>query len=184
MSGRARAGALLACALVAGCSAQRQAKPARPVHAPELPAAVSGNRELVGVWVEYWARSGKADTQRFAFLSDGRFVWDAAVSGQLPAAGPARKSGHYQLVHAGEEEALVLRVASEAQREGDALRQVDYAPERLERYELGECAPNDEAQSVDAQYACLAIAGRAFWRQSSAPGEAEALAAPAPTTAP
>ena len=57
---------------------------------------------------------------------------------------------------------------------------MDYAPARLERFELGECAPNEEAQSVDASYACLSIAGRAFWRQSTSQADAQTLLWPLP----
>lgn len=170
MSGLAlRIGSGLVCAAAVGCAT------ARPPE-PEL-AAIRGPRELAGVWVEYWAPAGKADTQRFVFLPDGRFAWQAAVSGQLPASGPARKAGHFQLEREAEDAALLLRVASEELRaEGDAgARRVDYAPHRLERYELGECAPNVEAKALDAHYACLSIAGRAFWRQSAVTADAEAL---------
>jgi hypothetical protein len=169
--------------MLAGCAAQSQSKPVAQA------AAISSTRDLAGVWVEYWAPTGKADSQRFVFLPDGRFAWQAALSGQPPAAGPARKAGHFQVERTGHDASLVLSVSSDEQRacapcaDGDtAVRRVDYAPERLERYELGECAPNVEAQALDASYACLSIAGRAFWRQSASQADAAALLWPQAAT--
>jgi hypothetical protein len=68
---------------------------------------------------------------------------------------------------------LVLRVAAErfaacssqCAHHDEGPHRVEHVSPIVERYEIGECAPNLEAQSLDARYACRAIGGRAFWRR-------------------
>jgi hypothetical protein len=127
------------------------------------------------VWVEYWAPTGAADTQRYAFREDGQFTWAAPANTQTQQA--ARKAGRFELERQGVTMALVLHVSAEefaacavpCVHAGADSKHVDHAPALVERYELGECAPNVEARALDQQYACVAIAGHAFWRRPPSP---------------
>jgi hypothetical protein len=144
--------------------------PAAANTAPPLTAAAPAPQprsasELQGMWVEYWAVSGELDTQRYVFFEDGNFSWIAPRNFNGRTA--MRKLGRYQL----EGNALVLQVSTEefaacatCGAAGDAKR-VEHANPLVERYELGDCAPNVEAQAIDQHYACMAIDGRAFWRR-------------------
>jgi hypothetical protein len=125
---------------------------------------------LVGAWAEYWSVHGGVDTQRYVFFADGRFVWIAPA-----AAAPStsiRKTGRFALEHDGARSLLVLRVAAErfaacderCAHHADGPQAVEHATPIVERYEIGECAPNLEAQALDQHYACRAFDGRAFWR--------------------
>jgi hypothetical protein len=168
-----------------------------PIAASRPPSAAEARRPtgaLHGLWVEYWAKGGKADTQRYVFLPDGRFAWQAPDQ-EAPPQRAVRKAGHFELHGQGVSEALVLYVSLEefaacsapCAQASAGLRQVEHSPPLVEQYELGECAPNQEAEAQDAHYACRAIDGRAFWRQpltaaglppsAPPPSDAEAQAA-------
>lgn len=149
---------VIAGVLVAGCSKQPEPAPvAEPSAGAEAPVDAA---QLQGSWVEFWALSGKADTQRYTFLPDGRFGWQAAPDS---TASPARRFGRYELQGA----ELVLRVQGDDAR-GDCT---DAAPCRTfhdpaieVRLPLGGCPDNTEARSVDQSYRCTAFGGQAFWR--------------------
>lgn len=122
---------------------------------------------LNGVWVEYWAPGGAADTEHYRFDAGGQFGWDArhAASGR----GAVHKHGTFRVEPTSE---LVLTVQAEdfaacetCGAEASAPRHVAHQQPIIERYELGECAPNVEAQARDEHYACVAIGGHAFWRE-------------------
>jgi hypothetical protein len=162
-----RFAALFVC-LSCGCGGASQAVPTAV--ASDTPQARNA-AELRGVWMQYWARTGQADTQRYDFSDDGTFSWSAAAR-PAPARNAARKSGHFELQRQGSVNALVLRVEREefaacAACEGaaSAARVLEHAEPLLEQLELGECAQNQEARDLDASYACIAISGRAFWRR-------------------
>lgn len=162
---KARAAMALCLAACAPAAANSAPPPtAASVAAQPPPRSAS---DLQGMWVEYWAVSGQLDTQRYVFLEDGTFSWIAPHD--FAGRTAARKLGRYQL----EGNALVLQVgteefaacatcSAEAERE---IKRVEHATPLVERYELGECAPNIEAQALDQHYACMAIDGRAFWRR-------------------
>jgi hypothetical protein len=166
---RARAALALCLAACAACAAGAQGATSA---APQLTAAGAtpaprSASALQGMWVEYWAVSGELDTQRYVFLEDGNFSWIAPRSFHDRTA--LRKLGRFQL----EGDALILHVSTEefapcascsAEAPRDAKR-VEHANPLVERYELGDCAPNVEAQAMDQHYACMAIDGRAFWRR-------------------
>lgn len=136
---------------------------------------------MEGAWVQYWAPSGQADTQRYVFSADGRFTWTAAAGkdAQTPPPSAASKAGQFELEQQGSVWVLLMRVQTEAfagcsEGCGDASpRLVQHEQALIERLELGECAHNDEAQALDAAYACVAIGGHAFWRR---PALAETVA--------
>jgi hypothetical protein len=123
--------------------------------------AAIGPVELEGSWVEFWALSGKTDTQRYTFLPDGRFGWQAAPG---TAASPARRFGRYEVQGA----ELVLRVQGEDTR-GDCTDATPcrtfHDPAVEVRFALGACPDNHEARSVDQSYRCTAVGGQAFWRR-------------------
>jgi hypothetical protein len=166
---------LIAIALVAtsltACAGE--AKPAattpRPASAagpaPDAPAGApaAAAPALAGRWVEFWAVSGAADTQCYAFFDDGRFGWHAATaSGEAQT----RRWGHYRIEGGG----LVLEVEGREDRagcSGDVCR-VALAPPLEQQLSLGECPANDEAKTLDPAYTCVAIAGHAFWRDNRA----------------
>ena len=146
------------------CAACASPEPAQPAAAPAAAATAGGEvpasaAQLEGSWVEFWALSGKAETQRYTFLADGRFGWTAATG---TTATPARRFGRFEVQGA----ELVLRVQGEDAR-GDCS---DAAPCRTfhdpaleERFALGACPDNAEASTLDQAYRCTAIAGQAFW---------------------
>lgn len=121
--------------------------------------------ELEGSWVEFWALSGEADTQRYTFLADGRFGWQAAQGAAGAAGGPGRRFGRYD-VQGGQ---LLLRVQGEDAR-GDCTAAAPcrtfHDPAVELRLPLGACPENSEASSLDQAYRCTAIGGQAFWRSS------------------
>jgi hypothetical protein len=140
--------AFCACAftVVAAC-----ASPAKPV--PTAGAEAVSERTLWGQWAEFWAMSGGADTQRYAFSPDARFEWQAAPSAVTE---PMRRRGTWELA-AG---VLILHVTSQESRAN-----VTEAISSEERLELGACPPNEEAHALDASYRCISIRGRAFWHR-------------------
>lgn len=122
--------------------------------------------ELVGAWTQYWAPCGRADTQRYVFLPDGRFGW-RAPQGTASLQGPLQQSGRYNV----QDGTLVLQVERErfaACSSGCANRTqpriVEHAPALSLSVELGACPQNAEAEHVDAAYRCFGLAGHAFWR--------------------
>jgi hypothetical protein len=152
------------------------ASPARPV--PATPAMVSARQpereqtvaaaplvaeDLTGVWVEYWALSGRADTQHYAFASDASFEWRAAPN--APAGGITRSWGKWAL----QPNAILLEVAG--QEHGSTCQGVacTATPEAhvVERLSIGACPPDREAQVLDSSYHCVSIDGRAFWRRAA-----------------
>ena len=160
---------------VVACTASRPAAVSEPTRAlpptaasPQTGVAVA--HAIVGAWAEYWAVRGGADTQRYEFFEDGRFAWLAPA--QAAASTSIRKTGTYSLEREGARSLLVLRVAVErfaacderCAHHADGPQTVEHATPLVERYEIGECAPNVEAQALDGRYACRAIDGRAFWR--------------------
>jgi hypothetical protein len=156
-----------ACVCLGACAAAPRAVSPTPSSSP------APSTELSGVWAEYWAVNGGADTQRYLFLKDGRFGWLAAAQ---PAPNtPIQKQGTYALEQSGASWVLVLRIAAErfaacssqCAHHDEGPRRVEHVSPIVERYEIGECAPNLEAQSLDARYACRAIGGRAFWRRAA-----------------
>jgi hypothetical protein len=154
---------LAALGLVSGCAgAAASSPPTAAASAQPLTAAA-----LAGTWVEYWAPSGTADSERYRFDAAGRFTWDARRVAH--DRGPVHKQGAFRLEPASE---LVISVEAEdfaacetCSADAGAPRHVDHQQPIIERYELGECAPNVEAQAHDEHYACVAIAGHAFWRR-------------------
>jgi hypothetical protein len=124
---------------------------------------------LAGLWVEFWALEGQADTQRYALFEDGRFGWRAAPGDESDV---LWRWGTWTR----EDGALALRVEGEERGgacEGDACR-VRLDPPREERLPVGECPPNDEASTLDPSYRCVSLAGQAFWRRPQA-GSASAF---------
>ena len=128
--------------------------------------------ELQGSWVEYWALSGRAETQRYTFTSDGRFGWCAGPD----AGAPARRWGRFSVAS----DALVLNVQGEDATHGCAAGagcRTLHEPAVEQRLPLGACPPNDEARALDAHYRCVSVAGQAFWlREPSTASDAEAAA--------
>lgn len=151
--------------LLAACASSSAPQETAPAQATsvqsagaELPAA-----PIDGLWVEFWALEGHADTQRYALFPDGRFGWCAASEG--PAHG-ARRWGQWSA----QGDMLVLRVQGQDSGkacEGASCR-VTLDPPLEERLQLGVCPPNEEAKALDANYRCISIAGQAFWRRQQA----------------
>ena len=156
----------LAWLLVAGCGS---ADPAQTAAEPLAQGAggeqVAAERDaLSGLWVEFWALEGHADTQRYALFEDGRFGWSAAREGE--GQGGARRWGGWTA----EGDTLVLRVEGHDTGAGcaDAACRVRHDPPLEQRLQLGQCPPNEEAKALDASYRCISIAGQAFWRRAQA----------------
>lgn len=139
--------------------------PLTAASAPAQPRPSSA--QLQGLWVEYWAVNGDLDTQRYMFLDDGNFTWLAPRT--FAGRSAMRKLGQFQL----QANTLVLQVNTEefapcptcGAAAAIESKRIEHASPMVERYELGECAPNIEAQAIDQHYACMAIDGRAFWRR-------------------
>ena len=170
--------ALLLTLLAACASAPQSAQPTTPDRHSQPSAA---SEDLRGTWVEYWAVSGAADTDRFAFDAQGRFDWHAsakAMQAQAQVQGAIEKAGAFRVEQAGQASVLVLEVeherfagcASPCTQAGET-REVHHSAPIIERYELGECPVNPEAQRIDASYTCRAIGGKAFWRKASSNAE-------------
>lgn len=133
-------------------------------------AALSADA-LQGSWVEYWALSGRAETQRYTFMNDGRFGWCAGPN----SAAPATRWGRFSVAG----DALVLTVQGEdAQHDcsGGACRKL-HEPALEQRLPLGPCPPNDEARALDAHYRCVSVGGQAFWLGPSSSTASDAAAA-------
>ena len=173
---------LSALALLAACtdgvSTPVAVEPAAPrssgadVAQPAASAPIAST-DLLGTWVEYWAVAGGADTERYAFTDATHFEWDAMnAAQQTNNPGAIRKVGTFRVEREGPTWMLVLEVQREsfpacAAPCTSGAREVDHTTPLVERYELGDCPSNPEAQSVDASYTCRAFGGKAFWRKSN-----------------
>jgi hypothetical protein len=151
---------------VVGCASSEPApNPPAPSSSPQTASAGAerANASLNGLWVEFWALEGHADTQRYALFEDGRFGWCSAREG---AGQGARRWGRWTA----DGETLVLRV--EGRDQGSACQEPacrqSHEPPIEERLQLGPCPPNEEAKALDASYRCISIAGQAFWRRAHA----------------
>lgn len=121
-------------------------------------AKAAPGAELAGEWVEFWALSGGAETQRYVFGADGRFEWHAAPGAQdavLAAFGAYAFNGA----------ALDLTVTMERPRDAacDSGCRKPVEPARALQLAVTECPPNEEARALDASYRCLSFGDRAFW---------------------
>src|SRR5687768_2962101 len=92
------------CALLACSRTGRGAASSASVSAAQPGVEVDAG-ELMGSWVEFWAISGRANTQSYTFGEDGSFEWRAAPD--AAPGGPTSRSGHYRL----EGGALILSIA-------------------------------------------------------------------------
>jgi hypothetical protein len=166
--------------VLGGCAAASEGPPleypALPAQEPAPAAAVAAApaastasaastapaaRELSGEWVEFWALSGDADTQRYVFTKDGHYEWHATAQSQDPV---QARFGTYAVAG----DALELQVRFEQQR-GKCTNgcRTPVEPPRAESVVLADCPPNEEAKKLDASYRCLAIGDRAFWFKSA-----------------
>lgn len=119
---------------------------------------------LQGVWVEFWALTGHADTQRYSFFADGRFGWRAATAADV---GAGWRWGSARVNSDGTE--IVFSVEGEAKTFGcepAASCRVTHKPALEQRLSVGVCPENDEARALDAQYRCFSLGGQAFWRHA------------------
>jgi hypothetical protein len=168
--------ALICCALAACASQPASVQPTTPE--PRESAAAAGwqpsaaGEDLRGTWVEYWSVSGAADTDRFAFDERGNFDWHASAKAQSHTPSAIEKAGAFRVERAGKASVLVLEVQRERFAacaspcaESGPPREVQHSAPIIERYELGECPVNPEAERIDADYTCRAIGGKAFWRK-------------------
>ena len=146
-----------------GCGSATPPPPETPQPAPPQTAPRAPEGSIDGLWVEFWALQGHADTQRYALFPDGRFGWCAAKEGPT---GGARRWGTWST----EGDMLVLRVRGQDSGTGCATAdcRAQHEPPLEERLQLGPCPPNEEARRLDASYRCLSIAGQAFWRREQA----------------
>jgi hypothetical protein len=156
--------------LSAACAASRGAGSATTLAASSTDRAAA---LPVGVWAEYWAVNGGADTQRYLFLDGGRFAWRAPA--QAAPNTVLQKSGTFSVEPKSGASVLVLSVTQErfapcsaqCSQHDRGPRRVEHPTPIIERLEIGECAPNLEAQALDAHYACRALGGRTFWRRAT-----------------
>jgi len=143
---------------------------------------------LVGIWHGYWSPSkGNVETERYLFLSDGRWGW-LATRKQVSCLeqGVSQKSGRWSLQ--GDQLALtelerqqITGCKEEKPPEGESqkkaasrieschqpeIKVTRNQPAVVETLSIGQCPPNQEAQEQDRSYTCLSIGGRAFWRQA------------------
>lgn len=163
--------ALLASLVLFGCASQAASAPGA------TPPSAAGAIDLRGTWVEYWAVNGKAETDSYAFTEQGRFDWHA--SAKVEQQKPVEKVGTFHIETHGDGAVLVLEVERErfAGCTGGCAdsspREVTHSTPIVERYELGECPGNPDAERIDRHYTCRAIGGRAFWRRPPNENEPE-----------
>ncbi len=155
-------------------AAPQAGSPAKSTELAQGAAAHLAPADLHGVWAEYWALEGVADTQRYVFTEDGRFGW-LAPERTTPPVEPVQRSGTFRIETVEERPFLVLDVARErfaACKGGcanaDEARVVTHVSPLVLKYEIGECPPNDEAQVLDGAYVCRSVGGQAFWRRATA----------------
>jgi hypothetical protein len=134
-----------------------------PAVAPQLNA-----HDVQGSWVEFWALAGHADTQRYTFSEDGRFVWRPAKSAGQEAAG---RSGQWKLEAAGTTACAMLLSfdagsAPPACAAGADCAAATTTGQPEQRLPLAECPPDEEAKALDASYRCVIIGGHTFWHHA------------------
>jgi hypothetical protein len=160
-------------ALVGGALACRP-DPAPPAEYPPMPASTAGSAEvpappapaakgapgteLAGEWVEFWALSGGADTQRYVFGPDGHFEWSAAETSKdaiLATFGTYTFDGT----------AIALTINAERPRDSKCTDgcKTPVEPPRTARLAVNDCPANEEARALDASYRCVSFGDRAFW---------------------
>ncbi|MDH5672318.1 MAG: hypothetical protein OEZ06_09225 [Myxococcales bacterium] len=155
-----------ALSLASGCTPAEPPAAGRSEPAPQAAETAGAEmaespRALVGLWAEFWApEGGRAETQRYAFLADGRFAW--LGPGGDAVRGPSY-SGHY-----GQQGSALRLAVEQAKDAGEAI-----AAGASLSLELGDCPPNEEAKALDHNYRCLSIGGRTFWRRGEVDREVE-----------
>jgi hypothetical protein len=130
-----------------------------PAAAAPLPAAKGKpGTELAGEWVEFWALSGGADTQRYVFSGDGHFEWTAAESSKD---GVLAMFGEYSFDGSN----VLLSVKAERPRDSKCKDgcKTPVEPARAVQLSVEDCPPNEEARALDASYRCLSFGDHAFW---------------------
>lgn len=144
-------------------TAATPAEPAAPASGPVTAKGAPGT-ELAGEWVEFWALSGDADTQRYVFSGDGHFEWDSAESSKDPV---AATFGEYTFDGTN----ITLTAKAERLRESTCHDGCKTAvePPRTTQLPVAECPPNEEARALDASYRCLSFGDRAFWLRGHHP---------------
>jgi hypothetical protein len=135
------------------------AAPSAPPPAAAAPAAKGhAGTEIAGEWVEFWALSGGADTQRYVFGPDGSFEWSAAESSKDAV---LAMFGAYTFDGTN----VALTIKAERTRDSKCTDGCKNAvePPRTAQLAVAECPPNEEAKALDASYRCLSFGDRAFW---------------------
>ncbi len=114
--------------------------------------------EIAGEWVEFWALSGGADTQRYVFGPDGSFEWSAAETSKDAI---VATFGTYTF----DGTKVDLTIKAERPRDSTCSDGCKNAvePPRTAQLAVAECPPNEEAKALDASYKCLSFGDRAFW---------------------
>lgn len=107
--------------------------------------------DMVGQWARFWAPAGRTETARYWFRPDGTFIYHHPAGAD---AGKVRR-GHYQIRHG--ELALTIEQEQLAGGPPQAIRAEEVLP-------LGHCPPNEEAEALDHSYACVSLAGQAYFR--------------------
>jgi hypothetical protein len=166
LGARALSGVITA-VLVSGALACRP-EPAPPLEYPSMPASTAAapstatkgapGTEIAGEWVEFWALSGGADTQRYVFSPDGHFEWSAAESSKDAI---VATFGAYTF----DGSAIALTIKAERPRDSKCTDGCKKAiePPRTAQLTVTECPPNEEARALDASYRCLSFGDRPFW---------------------
>ena len=137
------------------------AAPAEPAPAAAAPApAAKGapGTEIAGEWVEFWALSGGADTQRYVFGPDGYFEWSAAETSKDAV---VATFGAYTFNGT----TIDLTIKAERPRDSKCTDGCKSAvePPRTAQLAVADCPPNEEARSLDGRYRCLSFGDRPFW---------------------
>lgn len=114
--------------------------------------------ELAGEWVEFWALSGGADTQRYVFGPDGTFEWSAAETSKDAI---VATFGTYAFNGTAIDLAIKAERPRDSKCEGGCKNAVE--PPRTAQLSVNDCPPNEEARALDASYRCLSFGDRAFW---------------------
>ena len=97
-------------------------------------------------------------------MPDGRWGWLAARASEsqvVARSGRWSVEGHVIALEVQEEREFV-----DCECKVKKTRSTRLDPPRAERLEFAECPDNEEARSVDTNYACRYLGGRAFWRRS------------------
>jgi len=143
-------------AMPASTAAAPAATPAAPAPAPAAKGAPG--TELAGEWVEFWALSGGADTQRYVLGPDGHFEWSAAETSKDAI---VATFGTYTF----DGTAIALTIKAERPRDSKCTDgcKTPVEPPRTAQLPVNDCPPNEEARALDASYRCLSFGDRAFW---------------------